>query len=282
MLVAIDAGHGMNTHGKRCNKSLDANQTREWVLNARVAELLAEKLTKYGIEYVRVDDVTGKKDVSLTRRYTMANEVKADMYISIHHNAGVNCTSGGGTVVYYYGGGRANDALQLYTEVVKKTGLYGNRVEKIINKGFTVLKKTRMPALLLENGFMDSKVDTPIILSMEHAEKTAEGICKFIRHKAGIKSGYYYNGVCYDKVFNPEYYCNAYTDLKRSFGNNDKELFKHFINFGMKERRQGSKDFNVSVYAYNNPDLKNTFGEDWGSYYKHYCLFGYKENRIHV
>ena len=35
--IAIDAGHGLYTEGKRCLKSLDPNETREWQLNERVA-----------------------------------------------------------------------------------------------------------------------------------------------------------------------------------------------------------------------------------------------------
>jgi hypothetical protein len=37
-----------------------------------------------------------------------------------------------------------------------------------------------MPALLIENGFMDSSVDVPIIISQAHAEKTAKGIVNFL------------------------------------------------------------------------------------------------------
>jgi hypothetical protein len=37
-----------------------------------------------------------------------------------------------------------------------------------------------MPAFLIENGFMDSATDVPIILSPEHAERTAQGILRFL------------------------------------------------------------------------------------------------------
>ena len=36
--IAITAGHYRYTAGKRCKKSIDPNETREWVLNARIAE----------------------------------------------------------------------------------------------------------------------------------------------------------------------------------------------------------------------------------------------------
>ena len=43
-----------------------------------------------------------------------------------------------------------------------------------------VCKNTKMPAFLIENGFMDSTTDVPIILSEDHANKTAQGILNFL------------------------------------------------------------------------------------------------------
>ena len=39
-VIALDAGHGMGTAGKRCLKSIDPNQTREWFLNDRIADMV--------------------------------------------------------------------------------------------------------------------------------------------------------------------------------------------------------------------------------------------------
>ena len=72
--IVIDAGHGRNTAGKRCLKNLDSNETREWVLNARVADALQTYLLSAGHEALRVDDVSGKKDVPLATRVKAAND----------------------------------------------------------------------------------------------------------------------------------------------------------------------------------------------------------------
>ena len=93
--IVIDAGHGRNTAGKRCQKSLDINETREWTLNDRVAEALAAYLLSAGHQILRVDDTSGNTDVSLATRVDMANEWNADYYVSIHHNAGINGGTGG-------------------------------------------------------------------------------------------------------------------------------------------------------------------------------------------
>ncbi len=181
-IIAIDAGHGLGTPGKRCLKSIDPAQTREWYLNDRIADDLQARLGAYECTVVRIDDTTGKKDISLSARVKAANAANADMYISIHHNAGINGGVGGGTVVYYYSSAaaRPGQAQRLYDAVVRQTGLRGNRSGKVLKKGFYVVKTTKAPAFLIENGFMDSVTDTPIILTAAHARKTAQGILDFL------------------------------------------------------------------------------------------------------
>lgn len=188
--IVLDAGHGYNTLGKRCLKSIDPNQTREWYLNARICEKVKSYLADYeGYEILRVDDTTGKKDISLDTRVTNANKFNANIYISIHHNAGINGGSGGGVVAYTY---TTVDAAtkgwqtDLYNEIIKNTGLKGNRSVPLNTATFYVLRKTKMPAVLLECGFMDSTVDTPIILTEEFADKTAKAIADVIVKKGGL------------------------------------------------------------------------------------------------
>ena len=181
-IICVDAGHGYNTGGRRCLKKLDPAEHREWWLNDRIADLVeTELLRDYDCKVVRADDTTGAKDISLANRVKTANSANAHMYISIHHNAGVNGGKGGGTVVYSY----KNDtdkarAVRLYNYLIAQTNLVGNRADKTSVGDFYVINKTKMPALLIENGFMDSSVDVPIIISQAHAEKTAKGIVNFL------------------------------------------------------------------------------------------------------
>jgi len=178
--IAIDAGHGYKTAGKRCLKSLDSNQTREWALNDRIADKLEELLRIYDCDVQRTDDVTGNKDVALATRVKTANNFGADIFISLHHNAGIKGGKGGGTVVYYYKATDKTEAQKLYNAIVAQTGLYGNRANKTPYGNFYVIRNTKMTALLLENGFMDSATDVPIILSEAHADKTAQGILNYL------------------------------------------------------------------------------------------------------
>lgn len=101
--LALTAGHYLYTPGKRCLKSIDSNETREWWLNDRIADIMEKLFLEYeGIEILRTDDTSGQTDVSLSNRTTKANNFKADFYLSIHHNAGINGGSGGGIQAYVY------------------------------------------------------------------------------------------------------------------------------------------------------------------------------------
>lgn len=85
--------------------------------------------------------------------------------------------------------------------------------------------------------------------------------------------------VDYSKVFNHQYYYNRYDDLQKVFALNRERLYQHFIEYGMKEARQGCSTFNPTAYRNNYPDLDKAFGDDWQKYYEHYINFGIKENR---
>lgn len=92
-------------------------------------------------------------------------------------------------------------------------------------------------------------------------------------------SKFIYQNIDYSLVFNPTYYANKYTDLKKAFGANTTALFNHFCTHGMKEGRVASSNFNVTVYKNNYDDLINAFGNNLPLYYKHYITHGHAEKR---
>ncbi len=87
------------------------------------------------------------------------------------------------------------------------------------------------------------------------------------------------DGLDYSKIFNPTYYSDKYSDLKKAFGTDAEKLFNHFLQYGMKEGRQAISTFNANTYKNNYEDLRKAFGDNIVSYYKHYLQYGYKENR---
>ncbi len=185
--LAINAGHGYETAGKRCLKSIDANETREYVLNKRIADKVETALREYeGIEILRIDNGT---DLSISKRAAAANSFGADFYLAIHHNAGINGGAGGGTECYVY---LKVDELtkawqrEIYENVITSANLRGNRAQPLRQADFGECRETRMPAVLIECGFMDSTVDTPIILSEDFAQKCANGIVNAIVLRANL------------------------------------------------------------------------------------------------
>lgn len=190
--IALTAGHYMNTPGKRCMKKLDPRETREWWLNDRIADKVEKRLQNYtGYQLIRTDDTTGKKEISLAARTNAANNFGADFYLSIHHNAGIAGGKGGGIVAIVYNKTTKPETLawqrDLYHALIEETGLKGNRSTPLAKQNLHEVRETKMPAVLLELGFMDSATDVPIILSEQFADQCAEAIVKVIVKRGGLE-----------------------------------------------------------------------------------------------
>jgi len=197
--LALGAGHYFNTPGKRCPAELDPAMTREWWLNDRVADRVELRLAAYAdIAILRLDDSDdGADDIALKTRVAKANEWGADFYLSIHFNATEKIFDGGGIVSYCYGkGSKASFEWrdELYDALIKHTGLKGNRAEPKATADHYVTKYTNCPAVLLELGFMTSRVDCPIILTEEFADQCADAIVEVVVRK--WKLAYKKAGTC--------------------------------------------------------------------------------------
>ena len=156
-LLALDAGHGLPTEGRRMPANLDPSQHQEWWLNDRVCRYIAEAAKQYqDFETLRVDDITGADDVGMSVRCQRANATGADLYYSAHHNAGIN-------------GGRG-----------------GNRASPKTTADFYVLRNTAMPAVLIEHGFMDAPDDVPTILREDYAKAVGYAVAACIAARAGL------------------------------------------------------------------------------------------------
>lgn len=188
--LALDAGHGMDTQGRRIPATLDPEEHREWWLNDRVCRYIAQAAAEYeGFEILRVDDVTGEEDVTMSERCRRANAWGADLYYSAHHNAGVGGGTGGGVVAYSLNEGTQGAMWrdELYGAIVGETGLVGNRASPKATANFYVLRNTAMPAVLMEHGFMDSAADVPVILSEEYAKSVGRAVADCIARRQGLE-----------------------------------------------------------------------------------------------
>ena len=188
--IAYCAGHYIGTAGKRVPKTLDKNQTREWVLNDRVARYFAEAAEQYeGVELLRTDDATGKTHISIKNRTKKANSWGADLYVDMHHNAAGKVFSGGGVVAFSKKkdatGKKYRDAI--YAAVVAVGGLRGNRSKPLVEKNYSTMVHSKAPAVLIEYGLMDSTVDYPVISTDVYAKKVGYATMEAIAQVASLK-----------------------------------------------------------------------------------------------
>lgn len=187
--IAYCAGHCLKTPGKRVPVELDESQTREWVLNDRVADYFAKAAAEYeDVKLLRTDDPLGLNEVTIKNRTRKANNYDADLYLDLHHNAGIKLGKGGGVVVYCYPGSKQGRAYQyaIYEAVVKAGGLEGNRCNPRPEKAYASLRLAKMPAVLIEYGFMDSCTDYPVISTEDYAKKVGYATMEAVARVAGL------------------------------------------------------------------------------------------------
>jgi len=159
--IVLDAGHALNTAGNQTPDGI-----YEWYLNNKVALAVVRQLADYEVEVTRVDDPTGKTDISLSERVSRTNKILPDVFVSIHHNAYQSKWGKHSGVEVFYNAYRKNDtekalATEISTGLAKNTGLT-NRGVKTAN--FYVLTcDTRIIAVLAEGGFMDSSIKSKIL-----------------------------------------------------------------------------------------------------------------------
>lgn len=158
MKVAVDAGHGRYTAGKRSPAG-----EREWMFNDLVVRALIAELKNYSnVSVLRVDDPTGNTDVPLSTRAARANAFGADVYVSVHHNANTGKwgTWTGSETFVMSGSTQASGSMKLaravHPQLVRAMGLKDRGIKAA---NFAVLRETKMPAILTEGGYMDSSID---------------------------------------------------------------------------------------------------------------------------
>lgn len=188
--IAYCAGHYLGTAGKRVPRELDGNQTREWLLNDRIARYFMEAALEYGgVELLRTDDPTGMTAIKIKNRTKKANDWGADLYLDFHHNAGIKLGKGGGVVAI----SKKKDATgktyrdAIYAAVVAAGGLKGNRSKPTYEKNLSTMVNAKMPAVIVEYGFMDSRTDYPVLSTDAYAQAVAEATMAAVAQVAGLR-----------------------------------------------------------------------------------------------
>jgi N-acetylmuramoyl-L-alanine amidase len=178
--LMLDAGHGLNTSGKRTPDGI-----REFTLNRNVVNFIVEYLKDYNVTIQLSHDITGKVDVTLAERVRRCNAFAPDLFISIHHNAHLGTWgTATGTEVFTHTQGTAADrtvASLIAPRLASETGLR-NRGTKTMALGVLNCKAT---AVLCEGGFMDNRTDHAIITresgQKAYAKAVAESVISYLK-----------------------------------------------------------------------------------------------------
>lgn len=181
--IGLDAGHGLYTSGKQTPDGI-----KEWSLNDDVCDRISRILSDYDCEIIRTDNNEGSVDEPLSQRVNTYIKAGVDALVSIHHNAYSGTFSGvTGVEVYTDRSPTAADnrlAEDIYTRLTKYTGLKGRGIKKA---NFYIINQNKIPAVLVEGGFMDGEFDYKVITSSigkeNYARAVAEGLIEFLSLK---------------------------------------------------------------------------------------------------
>lgn len=164
--IWIDAGHGGKDSGAVGNGLVE----KDWGLT--VAKQLQNELMKAGFEVGMTR--TNNTFYELSDRAKKANSFKADLFISIHFNAG----GGKGYEDYIYTSVpfRTIEIQNiLHKNVISKITKHGMNDRGMKKANFAVLRETAMDAILLEAGFCDS-TDAAILEKQSYTNDYCSGI----------------------------------------------------------------------------------------------------------
>ena len=158
--IFIDQGH--NPEG--INAGAEGFGYREQDITYQVGVYLAQLLQEDGRFAVRLsrnspDEVLGTSNAtSLAARVNAANSWGADYFISIHCNANENPAINGSEVyVYRDPSTAASLARDVLDGIVARMGTKDNGVR--VNSSLYVLRRTRMPAILVELAYITNEQD---------------------------------------------------------------------------------------------------------------------------
>ena len=195
MKILIDAGHGIDTPGKRSPDGA----FREYLWNREIADLVLEDLSFEGYDVSLV--VTETNDISLKTRVNRVNAVCSQIgtenviLISIHSNAcgnGKEWMNAKGWSCYTTKGNTKSDILAELLYDAFERSFPDRKIRKDVQDGdrdweenFYIIQKSKCPAVLIENFFYDNKEECHWLLQeavkVRIAMAIVQGIKDYVR-----------------------------------------------------------------------------------------------------
>ncbi|WP_410514747.1 N-acetylmuramoyl-L-alanine amidase family protein [Paenibacillus sp. BR2-3] len=176
--IVIDAGHGGKDPG---GISVNKRKEKDFAL---ATALKIEELLKNDPDIEVVLTRSDDSYPTLQDRVRIANNLNADLFLSIHANSipAGSKSNPSGTETYY----TRNESLQ-FAEIVHKylvpaTGLSDRGVRQ---SSLHVTRETKMPAILLECGYLSNANDEALLYSEDFQQRVAEAIVAGIKEYLG-------------------------------------------------------------------------------------------------
>ncbi len=175
--VVIDAGHGGKDPGK-----VGVNGVLEKDLNLEIAKKVKVQLEKQGISVfmTREDDSMEENKISdMKKRVKVINEIKPAIAVSIHQNSYTQASVKGAQVFYYSRSKEGENAARVMQTELKTIDNTNSRDIKS-NDSFYMLKRTKVPTIIVECGFLSNPDEAEKLKDEEYQQEIAKVICQGI------------------------------------------------------------------------------------------------------
>jgi N-acetylmuramoyl-L-alanine amidase len=182
MKVCIDPGHGGYDPG-----AVGPSGLKEKDVTLSVSTILSKILQSKGIDVVLTrtgDLLTWRPDNDLWARCNVANQAKADIFVSIHCNSATNPAATGTETFCYQKSGQAYALAQAIQSCLVQTLRLPDRGVKTAN--FYVLRGTNMPAVLVELAFINNPKEEALLRNGDFQRTCAESIAQGILQVMGV------------------------------------------------------------------------------------------------
>src|SRR5437867_7487599 len=179
LTVVVDAGHGGHDRG-----GIPGQSVAEKNMTLDVAQRLRNVLAASGYRVVMTRD--SDVFVPLPTRVAIANSYRNAIFVCIHFNA-TGRTGASGIETYFY----SRDSLPLASAVhYYVTGGAPSAKRGLRRRGYYVLRKTAIPAVLVECGFLTNPTEAAYAQSAGYRQKLADEIAAGIRGRNSVGGGF--------------------------------------------------------------------------------------------
>ena len=178
--VVIDAGHGGNDPGK-----VGTDGSLEKDINLQIALKLQSFLQMQDVEAVLTRDTdrglydenaSNKKVQDMKNRVALIEEYQPDLVVSIHQNSYHEEYVHGAQVFYYATSERSRGLAECIQRVMVKELDPDNARQAKANDSYYLLKKTSVPIVIVECGFLSNREEAQKLSSAAYQEKAAWAI----------------------------------------------------------------------------------------------------------